>query len=166
MKHHFEMPMSAVRQRKEVSLSETTISEVGAFAKENDLSFSRAIEVLASLGLKKKGVEDIALATYLRDVIRGESARHYNRFAKLLVHAGLEAGAAKEAAQQVYFLQLQNLAADADLEAAVGVDPDSPEGKKIITLHNKHKGRFRWRAVQLLKKPLKEMAEILAEISS
>ena len=108
----------------------------------------------------------MVFADHISKAVRRESASHFNRFAKLIVHAGLEAGAAKEAAQQLYFLELQKLASADDLEAAISVDPESPEGKKVINLHKKHKGRFRWRAVQILKKPLAELSEILAELSA
>ena len=107
----------------------------------------------------------MAFSQMISSTVRRESAAHYNRLAKLIVHAGLEAGSAKEAAQQIYFLQLQELAAAEDLEAAVGVDPESAAGKKVIALHNKHKGRFRWRAVKALKTKLEELTDILAEIA-
>jgi hypothetical protein len=151
--------------KKNLSLSETTIEMIGEFSEKEGMTFSRSIEILALMSLEREG-QNLALSAYLRDVVRRESAAHYNRFAKLIAHAALEAGAAKEAAQQLYFLELMKLADDGDLEDAIGVDPDSPIGKKVIELHNKHKGRFRWRAVQFLKKPLAELSEILAEISA
>ncbi|MEM9773392.1 MAG: hypothetical protein AAF902_02345 [Chloroflexota bacterium] len=164
--HHFDEPISAHRVRKELKLSETTIEKIQVYADAQKVSFSRAVEFLVSLGLKKKGIDEVALSHHLSKVVKQESAAHFNRFAKLIVHAGLEAGAAKEAAQQLYFLELQKLASADDLEAAISVDPDTPEGEKIIRLHNKHKGRFRWRAIQKLKKPLAELAEILAEMTT
>ncbi len=157
-------PVRGNRIDKHITIADTTIETIKNFADLHGVNFSQAIEMLALNGLQD--TKTIALATLISTVVKREAAAHYNRFAKLIVHAGLEAGAAKEAAQQLYFLELQKRSEAEDLESAIGVDPDSPEGKKVIALHNKHKGRFRWRAVQALKKPLAELAEILAEIAA
>jgi len=165
LKHHFEQALSTEKVRRNVYFSVTAAQEIKDFAEQHNATFSRAVEVLVSLGLNKTGLDNIVLASFLRDVVRKESAAHYNRFAKLIAHAGLEAGAAKEAAQQLYFLQLVQLSNAGILETATGVDPNSPEGKKVISYYGKKKRNFRWRAVQFLKNKLLEMTEILEEIS-
>jgi hypothetical protein len=165
LNHHFESPIEQQKLPKRIYLSQTTIKEIEDFAKQRNDTFSAAIEFLASRGLTKKGLDDIVLGSYLRDVVRKESAAHYNRFAKLIAHAGLEAGAAKEAAQQLYFLKLVELSKSGKFEQAVGVNPESPEGKKIIGFYSKKKQDFRWRSVQFLKKKLLELTEILEEVS-
>jgi hypothetical protein len=165
LNNHSDVPLSAIREKKLVTLSETAIQEIEDFSKQHNLTFSKAVEVLVLMGLNKKGLEIIVLATFLRDVVRKESAQHYNRFAKLIAHAGLEAGAAKEAAQQLYFLRLVELSKSGKFEQAVGVNPESPEGKKIIGFYSKKKQDFRWRSVQFLKKKLLELTEILEEVS-
>lgn len=165
MLHHFDRPISAKRVPKKLTLSETTIEELEKYAKTEGISASRAADRLISLGLKKKGLDDIATANYLRDVVRQEITAHYDRMARLIVHAGLEAGAAKEAAQQLFFLELKKLSGADDLEYAIGVDPDTREGRQVIDLYDKRKGRFRWRAAELLRKPVASFAELLLELT-
>lgn len=158
-----EMTLSRKRAKKHVSLSETTIDAVQEFAHSEGVSFSRAIEILSLSSLSGKE-QAMGLAAYLGDAVRREANQHYNRFAKLIVHAGLEAGTAKEAAQQLYFLELVKLSNGGGLEGSIGVNPDSPEGKQVIELYSKYNERSRWRSVQSLKKPLAEIHEITEEI--
>lgn len=151
------------RAEKHITIAKTSIDAIKGFADLHGYNFSQAIEMLALNGLVD--TKGIALAEMVSGLVRREATAHYNRLAKLIVHAGLEAGASKEAAQQLYFLELQKLSSADDLEAAIGVDPETNEGQKVINLHNKHKGRFRWRAVNALKTKLEELTEILAEIA-
>ncbi len=161
------MQLSKKRAKKHVSLSETTIDAVQEFANSEGVSFSRAIEILSLSSLSGKE-QAMGLAAYLGDAVRREANQHYNRFAKLIVHAGLESGAAKEAAQTVLFMQLSGMAeandSGYDLADIVGVDPSTEEGKQVVDLHKSYKQKFRWRSVKTLKKPVAEMHEIMEEI--
>ncbi len=80
----------------------------------------------------------------------------------------MEVGAANEATQHLLCLHLMTLAADSErptqLEPALEVDPESDMGQEVIRLYNKRRGRFRWRAVQSLRKPIAELWQIVAEM--
>lgn len=154
------------RQTKHVTLTEATVQKVAQFAEHNGLNFSQAAEYLILIGLQD--TKTIGQAAFYRTVVEQGVHRAFDRFAKLIVKSGLEASAAKEAAQQVLFLQLMDVASGlsdhALLERALSVDPDKPMGIELIRLYNKRRGRFRWRAVNTFKKPLAEWSEIVAEL--
>ena len=158
-------PIGGKRHRKQIRLSQYTIDMVAEFGRRHGLNFGQAIERLALVGLQDTKAD--GMATLLADVVEGAMARSFNRFAKLIACAGLEAGAAKEAAQQVVFLHLLRLAEEAETPAALrprlGVDPETPLGKEVVAIYRQRKQRFRHRAVRTLKQPVAGLDDILAE---
>ena len=169
-------PLSPKRKPKNCSLSETTIEYISHYAQQHNLSFSHAIEGLALLSLRDQRMA--GMVELMRETMRRELRTQYNRFAKLLVHTAIEAGAAKEAAQHVYFLQLlremdelQPLMAeqgDVSMDAfadLLAVSPDTPEGSAVINLFKQRRGRFRYRAVKALRRPIAEFDQLLDEMA-
>lgn len=156
------------RVRKQIRLSEHTIENIEQFAAVHSLNFGQAIEQLALIGLQD--TKTLGTAELMATVVRQETARHYNRFAKLIVHAGLEAGAAKQAAQVSVFLQMLALAEEVTdpelLSDQYAADMDTAMGAEIARLFKKWRQAFRWRSVQELKKPLAEIHEIMAEFET
>ncbi len=159
-------PTEKHRIKKTVWLSPAAIEYVGQYAQLHGKSFSRSIEDLALMSLSDGHV--MSLLNQIRDVVSNEATRHYNRFAKLVVFAGLEAGAAKNAAQAAVFLQMVQMAGEVKqpeaMANALSVDPETPMGKEIIRLFKKREGGYRYKAVKALKKPIAELWEILEEL--
>lgn len=156
------------RSPKHVSLNDHTVEMVSQFAERHSLNFSQAIERLALIGLQD--TKTTGLATLMVDVVRSEMARSFNRFAKLIVYAGLEAGAAKHAAHALLFLQLLDLAADtqdpAGLAGKLSIDLETPMGQEVVKLYKQRENRYRWQAVKALKKPIAELQDVLAELKA
>lgn len=166
------MTLSKKRLKKHVSLSETTIEAVQEFANSEGVSFSRAIEILSLSSLSGKE-QAMGLAAYLGDAVRREANQHYNRFAKLIVHAGLEAGTAKEMSRAAYSMGMFDrfmVARRAGLKEGdyLGFmkkfllsENDDNVLKKVA---DKRAEKARYQAVKQLKKPIAEMHEIMEEI--
>jgi hypothetical protein len=118
--------------RKHIRLRPEARDRIQAWANKNQTSFSAAIEGLALAGMENATLESIA--SFLVLTVDRAFMRNFNRFAKLVVHAGLEAGAAKHTAQAVFFLHLLELAAETDdparLSERLGIDPDTPWARK------------------------------------
>lgn len=171
--------LSTKRMPKHITLSETTIQFIDQFMEMNGLNqkrdFSKTIEFLALHSLQDG--EMLGTLGVLQTVMERTMTRQYNRFAKLVAHAAIEAGAAKEAAQQLFFIQLlheqmayETLLADLDhddprldeFEGMLAIDPQSAMGKVILTFFNRRKKRFRYRSVNALKAPIAEFEEIEA----
>lgn len=169
--------LSTDRVRKHIFVSETTIQFIDQFMEMNGLNrkrdFSKTLEFLALQSLQDG--EMLGTLSVLKTVMERTITQQYNRFAKLVAHAAIEAGAAKEAAQQLLFIQLlheqmayEKLLADLDhddprldeFEGMLSVDPQSEMGKVLITFFNRRKKRFRYRSVKALKAPLAEFEEI------
>lgn len=154
--------ISKERVQKSFNLSQTTVDYVTEYADMLGISFGRAAEGLILKSLNEtEGLGDLLIA---KDVVRREMATQFDVYAKLIVHAGLEAGAAKEAAQAVYFQTLREMSENGNLEDAIGVDPDTEKGQEIIGLHKEHKARNRSRAVEAVKNAVQNISELLTKI--
>ena len=155
------------RQPKKVTLSEEVIGYVSEYAKTLGLSFSMATELLLLRSLENEKAHEMGLALLIGHTVRREATFHYNRLAKLIAYAGLEAGAAKEAAQQLVFIKLLETARELPqvelLDGRLSVNPDSPAGKQIVSSYKRRQETFRTRAVKTMKKPIPELWEILEE---
>ncbi|HFC11763.1 MAG TPA: hypothetical protein ENJ56_02885, partial [Anaerolineae bacterium] len=156
------LPLETLSPKKvdlHVYLSETTVDYLTQWqARTGTKNRSRAIEALILMSIREARL--LGITAVLQQTIKQSITQQYNRFAKLLVHTAIEAGAAKEAAQHVYFLQLmremdelQEVMAeqgDVSMDAfadLLAVSPDTPAGSAVINLFKQRRGRFRYRAV-------------------
>jgi hypothetical protein len=160
------------RQNKHLTLSEYSIGILDEFAHRHGLNFSQTIEQLALIGLQD--TKSIGLAELVAATVKSEMARQYNRFAKLSAMAALEAGAAKELVQSVYWYLLLNeyahyeasLGQDAlpnlaDFEATFKVPTNSAPGKIVGTMMKKRSDQARFKSVKSLRSGLAILQEIL-----
>ncbi len=163
------------RLRKQIRLSPTTIAYIKEYMAMNELSnFSRTIEALALMSIRDARM--LGVVAMLSSVIQQQMSRQFNRFAKLSVHAGIEAGAAKEAAMRIYWLlllrEMDEFAAGlnpheislSEFESRFAVDPKSPSGQTLITLLQKSRERFRARSVKELRRPIEELLDLIHDL--
>lgn len=155
------------RQPKKVTLSEEVIGYVSEYAKAVGLSFSKATELLLLRSLEDEKAHEMGLVLLIGQAVRREATFHYNRLAKLIAYAGLEAGMAKEAAHQLLFIKLLETAREVPqvelLDGRLRIDQDSPAGQQVVNSYRRRQEMFRTRAVRTMKKPIPELAEILEE---
>ena len=153
----------AYKVKKHISLIPESRDKIAAWAEEQGMSFSAAIEGLALVGMENEMAN--GLLVLINDSVNRTFLRNMNRFAKLIVFAGLEAGAAKEAAQHSYLLQLlmrqESLPDPHKLAEALQIETDSPAGKELLRLYLQREKRFRWRAVKAMKKPIVELQDLV-----
>ena len=168
--------LSPKKKGLRVYLSETTIEHLSQWQQINGITNrSKAIEGLVLMSIREARM--LGISAILQETIRHTINHQYNRFAKLIVHAGLEAGAAKEAAQHIYWwVLLQEFGGYLDdlktgeppthkgLNDIFSIDPQSEEGKLLIAFFNQRKGRFRQRAVKQLRRPLEELYDFIADM--
>lgn len=147
---------------------------IKAYAEEQGITISSATETLALIALDS----DIAMTLLpaVASIITTQMNRAQNRFAKLLATAAIEAGAAKHTSHQIYWLLLMQAMDDKvsfdngrvptpeAFANQFSVNPDSAEGKALIAQLQRSKARSRYRAVKTLKQPIREWADIEAEL--
>lgn len=162
-----EKEVRRYRLPKKVTLSEEVIGYVSEYAKTVGLSFSKATELLLLRSLENEKAHEMGLVLLIGQAVRREATFHYNRLAKLIAYAGLEAGMAKEAAHQLLFIKLLETAREVPqvelLDGRLSVNPDSPTGKQIVSSYKRRQETFRTKAVKTMKKPIPELTEILEE---
>ena len=163
--------LSKTRLDKHISISETTIKFVKQYAAMQGMTFSRAIEALALMSIRETRV--MGVTSVMESVVTQAITRQYNRFAKLLVHTALEAGAARQVGESLYWLKMLEFADEyqhelkrgdpptlSGLEKQFSINPQSPMGEVLLTLLKKRRSSFRARSVGSLKRPIEEFAEL------
>lgn len=169
--------LSNKRQSKHVTLSEYSIDILSQFAEIHGINFSQTIERLALIGLQD--TKAIGLAELVTATVKGEMSRQYNRFAKLSAMAAIEAGAAKEMVQSVYWYLLLNeyasyeenlaegeLPSFNEFEAMFKVETDSAPGKIIGTMMKKRSEIARFKSVKSLRKGIEILHDLMREIEA
>lgn len=150
------------RPTKHITLDPETVEIIEQFCVIHGLNFSRAIESLALLGLNN--TEVIGQAKFMKAVVETAVLSQLDRFAKLIAHAGIEAGSARQGVERLLFWQMIDRAQGVlnleDYEATLVTDPDSPIEPDVYRLFKRNKGRHRYRAVLALRNFAKEFPEL------
>lgn len=167
--------LSPKRRPKNCTFSETSVEQIKAYAQAHGMNFSRTIEGLALMALED--TQMLGVVALLQETIRIEVMRQYNRMAKLTVHAGLQAGEAKETARAIYWwiilqeqrtylaeLQPHERPSLSDLEARFRVDQKSPAGQQAVSMLQRRQGRYRYQAVKTLRSAIEELHDIMEDL--
>lgn len=159
------MTKKRIRLKKYVTLAQETIQHIETYADANKIHFSRAIEQLALTGLadtKSQGQADMT-AMAVEQAIQ----RSLRRLTRLLIHTAVEAGSAKQMANQIFFTQLLELERANSAETVktlLEVDPTSDEGGLLIDLYRQRMTRNHQRAVVSARSSLKSLKELLTDL--
>lgn len=157
---------SQLKVSKHVHLTPEGEAQIKQFAKENDTSFSAAIEMLALTGMEVDTVQSI-LPFILESVHRSVRSA-FNRMAKLSSAAAIEAGASREIASVTLLQQLnllRRLYPD-EYEGMMQIGREEPDDLMIRAARDRINVTARSQSVRRLKKPLIDIDDILSEMPS
>lgn len=167
--------LSSKRVQKHYNLSETTVSYIEAYAQQNGLNYSQAVEGLVLMSLRDTRM--LGVTKILQTVIQEEIRRQYNRIAKLSAYTAIQAGTAKETAQALYWwVILQELELYTEglkphdqptvkgLASQFGLSPDAMGSEAAMGLFKSRMSNFRYRAVKGLRQPANELTTLLQEL--
>ena len=151
-------------ERKQIRLTPTGRERIQAWADEQDVSFSAAIEGLALAGLEDELVN--ILLPLLLSMLSRIVNRTYNRLAKLMATAAIEAGLASQAGQALLLQQIRTFAEaePQDFTRRMQVSREAPGlPRQIRQVHEQMLSHMRRQVVRQLKRPLAEIEELLAD---
>ena len=163
------------RPSKSITLDPETIQIVTQFANEQNLSFSRAAEVLMLLGQTR--TEPLGIVLLLESRFKQQYFRYLQRIGDLIMKTFYEAGIARQMSENIFFTMVQDASKHygaedgifttyedreydmiySEFEESFGVDPNTRQGFDVKRIFNKRHGRARSRTRKLLDKTDPEM---------
>jgi hypothetical protein len=150
--------------RKHVCLTPQGLARIEAWAKENELNFSAAIETLALVALEKESVNYIIPA--LRATALQALQLSFNRLARLLSDIAVESAVARTTSEGILLQLLREVAATHpdDFEEVVNVRRDGSRDidARIRRLHKDIKAGMEAASVGRLRDAVSQVEELLA----
>jgi hypothetical protein len=151
-------------KRKSVRLTPQGLARIQAWAKENGLNFSAAIETLALMGLEKESVDYIIPA--LRTTTLQALKLTFNRLARLLSDVAYESAVARTTSEGILLQLLREVAAahPDDFEEVVNVRRDGSRDidVRIRRLHKDIKAGMEAASVGRMRDAVSQVEELLA----
>ena len=150
---------------KHVRLTEFGREKIEAWAEDNTINFSAAIETLALMGL------DDSRADYAIPALRATTLQgirlSFNRLARLLSDIAIESAVSRTMSEGIMLQLIRELAADHpdDFEAVMRVRRDNrtQTDTRIRQFHDELKARVQQEAIRRLKRPISRVEELFGD---
>lgn len=150
--------------RKQIRVTPQGLAKIGAWANENDLNFSAAIETLALMGLEKESVDYIIPA--LRRTTLQALKLSFNRLARLLSDIAIESAVARTTSEGILLQLLREVAAahPDDFEEVVNVRRDGSRDidARIRRLHKDIKASMEVASIGRMRDAVSRVEALLA----